>query len=127
MDLKLPLARLVEKVDGAFGAILADSDGEAVTIFALPDQVGTNGCVGDERIKLIGAYHTITLRDCCQLSQQFNAGAMTHLVCRFEAVTVLIRALKNNYALILAMQTSSNVGQGMLYLDRTAEIINQDL
>jgi predicted regulator of Ras-like GTPase activity (Roadblock/LC7/MglB family) len=132
MNLTLPLAELVAKVDGAFGAILADSDGEAVSVYALPDQAGaaeTGGesYVGNERIKLIGAYQTITLRACCQLTQRFNTGAVTHLVCHFDTATILIKALKNNYALMLALHNNSNVGQGMLYLDQTADLISQDL
>jgi predicted regulator of Ras-like GTPase activity (Roadblock/LC7/MglB family) len=127
MDLTLPLANLVTKVDGAFGAVLADSDGEAVTVFSLPDQVGPDCYEGDERIKLIGAYQTITLRACRKLCQQFNTGSVTHLVCRFESATILIKALKNNYALMLALHPESNVGQGMVYLEQTAELINEDL
>lgn len=127
MNLNLPLAELVTKVDGAFGAILADSDGEAVSIFALRDQVGEECYTGDERIKLIGAYQIITLRACAKLAQQFKTGSVTHLVCHYDTATILIRALKNDYALMLAMQTSSNIGQGMFYLDQTAEIISHDL
>jgi predicted regulator of Ras-like GTPase activity (Roadblock/LC7/MglB family) len=127
MNLNLPLADLVSKVDGAFGAILADSDGEAVVVFSLPDQVGADCYLGDERIKLIGAYQTITLRACCKLAQRFKTGAVTHLVCHYEMATILIRALKNDYALMLAMQTSSNIGQGMFYLEETAELISHDL
>lgn len=127
MNLTLPLADLVTKVDGAFGAILADSDGEAVTIYALPDQIGESCYMGDERIKLIGAYQIITLRACSKLAQQFKTGDVTHLVCHYDTATILIRALKNDYALMLAMQTSSNIGQGMFYLDQTAEVISQDL
>jgi|GEM_PF-2973440 len=127
MDLTLPLTDLVTKVAGAFGAILVDADGEAVTIFALPDQVGLDCCVGDERIKLIGAYQIITLRACSHLARQFKIGEVQHLVCRYGAAAVLIKALKNNYALVLVMQDSGNIGQGAVYLDQAAEVINQDL
>ena len=127
MNLNLPLADLVSKVDGAFGAILADSDGESVVVFSLPDQVGEDCYVGDERIKLIGAYQTITLRACHKLAQQFHTGSVTHLVCHYDATTILVRTLKNDYALILAMQAESNVGQGMFYLEEAAEIISHDL
>jgi predicted regulator of Ras-like GTPase activity (Roadblock/LC7/MglB family) len=127
MNLNLPLADLVTKVDGAFGAMLADSGGEAVVVFSLPDQIGADCYFGEERIKLIGAYQIITLRACRHLTQQCKTGTVTHLVCHYDTATILIRALKNNYALMLAMQASSNIGQGMFYLDQTAEIINQDL
>ncbi len=127
MDLRLPLAELVTKVNGAFGAILTDSDGEAVSIFALPDQADESPYTGKERLQLIGAYQTITLRSCSRLSQRFNTGTVNYLICRFNSATVLIKALKNNYALMLAMRADSHVGQGMLYLNEIAEIINQDL
>ena len=93
----------------------------------MPDQVGLDCCVGDERIKLIGAYQMITLRACSRLAQQFDTGAITHLICRYEAATVLIKALRHNYALVLVCQANSNTGQGMLYLNEAAEIINQDM
>ncbi len=127
MDLRLPLTELVTKVNGAFGAILTDSDGEAVSVFALPDQTDESPYTGKERLQLIGAYHIITLRSCLSLSQRFNTGTVNHLICRFASATVLIKALKNNYALMLAMRADGHVGKGLLYLNEIAEIINQDL
>ena len=127
MDLTLPLAELVTQVDGAFGAVLVDNDGEAVSFFALPGPPEPGVCEGEERVKLIGAYQIITLRACRRLARQFGASALKHLVCRFETSIIIIKALDGNYALMLAMREDSNVGRGMIYLDRTAEIINQDL
>lgn len=127
MNLQEPLAELVNRVPGAVGAILMDNDGEAVVIYAPPNQIHTNGYSGEERIKLIAAYHTISLRDTSQFSKQFGLGKVNHLVHRYEAGTVVTKPLNDGYALLLVLESESYVGQGLLYLNQAGVVISEDL
>ncbi len=123
MDLTQPLKDLVAKVPGAIGAILIDNEGEAVTYF-LPTASASNT---NERIRLIGAYHRIWLRDCVNLTEQFRLGTLDNLIHKYEYGTVLIKALKDNHALVLIGSNELLVGQGRLYLNKIGKLINEDL
>ncbi|HZS09853.1 MAG TPA: hypothetical protein VFD58_33815 [Blastocatellia bacterium] len=127
MDLNQPLVDLVNKVDGAFGAILADKEGEEITSHTLPAKAAWTDSSPEERMKLIGAYQVINLSACRQMMRQLQMGNVRQLTLRYDAATILIKALKENFALILAIEEGGNIGKGLFYLDRAAEIINQDL
>ncbi len=127
MDLNEPLVTLVSKVDGAFGAILSDREGEEVTSYSLAKVAGLSEVEMEDRMKLLGAYQTINLNTCRQLARQFQMGKTKQMICRYDLATVLIRSLNGDYALILAMQNDGNIGKGMFYLNQAAELINQDL
>jgi predicted regulator of Ras-like GTPase activity (Roadblock/LC7/MglB family) len=127
MDLRQPLAELVSRVPGATGAILVDSDGEAVVVYAAPGQRAPDGYTAEERVKLIGAYHMIALRDAEQLSAGFGYGPTKYLVHRYEMGTVVTKPLSGGYALMLVLQGESYVGQGLLHLSRAGKIVSEDL
>ena len=127
MDLRQPLVDLVNRVDGSFGVILADKEGEEVTSYTLPAGTEQTEAPSQERLKLIGAYQAINLNTCKQLMQQFQMGRVRQMICRYERATVLIKPVNDDYALILTMEGDGNVGKGMFYLSQTAKIISQDL
>lgn len=127
MDLRQPLAELVRQVPGATGAILVDGDGEAVVVYAPPGEVGLDGFTGEERIKLVGAYHTIALRDAAQLSARFALGQTACLVHRYEAGTVVTKPLSGGYALVLVLERESYAGRGIFYLNQAGAVISEDL
>ena len=68
MDLTQPLKDLVAKVPGAIGAVLIDSEGEAITHFSANNE--------NRRVRLISAYHRIWLSDCVQLTAQMRLGKL---------------------------------------------------
>lgn len=121
MDLMAPLKQLVSKVSRSIGAVLIDNEGEAITFFSV------DGKEGDERVRLIAAYHRIWLSDCVKLTKHMQLGEMQHLIQRYESGTVIVKALKNNHALILIGESGMYLGQGILHLETVGEKINEDL
>lgn len=119
MDLTQPLKELVTHVSGAVGAVLIDNEGEAVTYFCEQDEM--------ERIRLIGAYHRIWLSDCLALAEQLQLGQLSHLIRRYEFGQVLVKALKDNHAIVLIGTNDLYVGEGLLHLNRVGELIDEDL
>ncbi len=119
MDLTQPLKELVSKVPGAIGAVLIDNEGEAITHFSATNQ--------NERVRLIGAYHRIWLNDCVLLAKQMKIGKLELMIQRYETGTVLVKALKDNYALVLIGESEIFLGQGMLHLEVIGSVINEDL
>lgn len=119
MDLTEPLKTLVASVPGAVGAVLLDSEGEAVTYFSTEAE--------PERIRLIGAYHRIWLSDCLALNERLRLGQFEHLVQVYEYGTVLIKALPDQHALALVSTIETFVGQGLWQLNQAGKRIAEDL
>lgn len=119
MDLTQPLKDLVGMVPGAFGAVLIDSEGEAITHFSPMNH--------NERIRLIAAYHRVWLSDCIILAKQMRLGNLNHLIQRYESGLVVVKALKDKYALVLIGEREMILGQGLFYLEKTGKVINEDL
>jgi predicted regulator of Ras-like GTPase activity (Roadblock/LC7/MglB family) len=119
MDLTLPLKTLVAQVPGAVGAVLIDTEGEAITYFSPADET--------ERVRLIGAYHRIWLSDCLALAEQMRLGQLAQMIHRYETGIVLVQALKDNHALVLIGEPEMFVGQGLMFMAQAGEAINEDL
>lgn len=127
MDLNEPLIKLVNRVDGAFAAILTDNEGEQIVAFNLPGRVGVFPAVLNDRVRLIGAYQTVSMDSCRTIAGNLQQGEVRQVVCRYEEGTALSRPVTDEYTLTLLLKNDGNVGQGMLYLNKTAEIIKEDL
>lgn len=119
MDLTQPLKDLVGKVPGAIGAVLIDSQGEAITHFSVNDE--------NRRMRLISAYHRIWLNDCLLMTEQMRLGKLELMMQRYETGTVLVKALKDNHALVLIGESELFLGQGLLHLEMIGSVINEDL
>ena len=119
MDLTEPLKELVARVPGAVGAVLMDNQGEAVTYFSAEDEV--------ERTRLIAAYHRVWLSDCLTLTEQLRLGRLAHLIRGYEFGLVLVKALRDDHALVLIGTIEMFVGQGLWQLDQIGNLINEDL
>ena len=119
MDLTQPLKDLVGKVPGAIGAVLIDNEGEAITHFSANDE--------NVRMRLISAYHRIWLNDCLHLTAQMRLGKLELMMQRYETGIVLVKALKDNHALVLIGQSELFLGQGLLHLEIIGSVINEDL
>lgn len=122
MDLVLPLKDLVANVPGAAGAVLIDNEGEAITYFS------HKGNDENERIRLIGAYHRIWLTDSQAITQRRHLGTLDQLIQRYDGGTVIIKALKDNYALVLlGCGEKFFLGQAIRRLNEVAALISEDL
>ena len=119
MDLTQPLKDLVGKVPGAIGAVLIDSEGEAITHFSATNE--------NARLRLISAYHRIWLSDCLQLTRQMQLGKLELMIQRYETGIVLVKALRDNHALVLIGKSELFLGQGLLQLEAIGSLINEDL
>ena len=119
MDLTQPLRELVGKVPGAIGAVLIDDEGEAITHFSAKDE--------NQRVRLISAYHRIWLNDYTRLAEQMRLGKLGLMMQHYETGIVVVKALKDKYALILIGENEMFSGQGLLQLERIGSVINEDL
>ena len=113
------LSDLIQRVDGAVGAAFIDSYGEAVQC------VATGG--DEEYIKLMGAYQGLALQTSRGVVGQLEAGAMDYLYTSYENASFLIKALEQNYFLMLVLAPEANVGKGVYNIRRSAGAFNQEI
>jgi predicted regulator of Ras-like GTPase activity (Roadblock/LC7/MglB family) len=81
----------------------------------------------NDRVRLIGAYQTISMDSCRTTSGNLGHGAVRQMICRYETSTAISRPVTDDYTLTLLIKSDGNVGQGMMYLNQAAEIIREDL
>lgn len=114
------LTQLVAHVDGALGAAFIDNYGEAVQTFSAPD--------GDEEyLRLMGAYQGIALQTSRSVVKQLDAGSIDYYLASYENVTFLVKALAENYFLLLALTPEANIGQGIYRTRRAADAFNREI
>ena len=114
------LSQLVVGVDGALGAAFIDNYGEAVQAIAAPG--------GDEEhLRLMGAYQGIALQTSRNVMRQLEAGAIDYYLASYVNVTFLVKALEENYFLMLALDPEANIGQGIYRIRRAAAAFNSEI
>ena len=114
------LRQVVDGVDGALGAAFIDNYGEAVTCYTAPGQ-------DDEYIKLMGAYQGIALQTTRNVIRQLDAGPLDYYLASYENTTFLLKALRENYFVLLALGPAGNIGQGIYRVRRVAEAFDREI
>lgn len=113
------LSDLVERVDGAVGAAFIDNYGEAVQCVAAS---------GDEDyIKLMGAYQGIALQTSRGIVEQLEAGSIDYVFTSYENASFLIKALQQDYFLMLVLESEANLGKGIYNIQRSADAFNKEM
>ena len=105
------LKELVLNVYGATGAIILETDGEAVQWYALCD-------VG--RLRLRAAYVAVVLQACRAANNRAKLGATKHLIIKYDGSSFVALDLNEDCFLILELTASANVGQALHRLESVA-------
>lgn len=118
MSLKNILKNLVGSVEGALGAIFIDEDGEEIDQF----------CYGDsEKIKLLGAYSIIHLRNIERINRTFCSGRINSAILSFDQSVLLISPVEDGYSVLLMLKPEGNIGKGIMRLEYTVKRILEEL
>jgi predicted regulator of Ras-like GTPase activity (Roadblock/LC7/MglB family) len=113
------LTDLVDGIPGSLGAAFIDNYGETVQCFSAD---------GDEEyIKLMGAYQGIALQTSKGVIAQLEAGSIDYYYASYENVAFLVKALEQDYFLLLALGPAANIGQGIFRVGRAAEAFNREI
>lgn len=104
------LREIVARVPGAIGAILADSEGEAVDQFAhLPTY----------EIQIIGAHWGVVLSQVRKRLEP-HTGGMREILIEGEHSTIFIRPVDDSYFIVLETARDAHLGSAFRELDRGA-------
>jgi predicted regulator of Ras-like GTPase activity (Roadblock/LC7/MglB family) len=118
LDFEAVLQKLVEKIDGAEGAALVDSDGEAVAWHSITDA---------SRLRLRGAYLAVFVQSCRFLCVQFGLQEMRYVLLGYKGASVVVVDLDQTYFLAVELAGAANVGQALRSLNSAVVDLQQAL
>ncbi len=111
---KQALTEIVERTEGATGALIMGMDGIAVERVLLPE-------ASDANMDVAAAEVTSLLRSAMRAGVNTGLGAPEELVVNFREARVLSRLLSSEYFVVLALRPDGNLGRGRYEL-RKAEL-----
>ena len=112
---KEALHSIVEKTDGAVGAVIMGIDG-------LPVEKYFSAEGNEANLDVAAAEFTSLLRAAVRSAKDLNLGEVRELVVSLESVTLLMRSLHKEYFVLLALRAGGNLGRGRYEL-RKAELV----
>lgn len=111
---KEALTEIVERTEGATGALIMGMDGIAVERVFLPEG-------SDANMDVAAAEVTSLVRAALRAGEQTGLGGLRELVVNFESVQILARLFTHEYFVVLALKPEGNLGRGRFEL-RKAEL-----
>jgi len=98
------LEQLVAGVRGATGALLIESDGEAVAWYSSEQA---------DRLRLRGAYVAVVLRACQESALELGMGSISNLFISYEGAGFLAYEVGSGYFLVLELNAASNMAEAL--------------
>jgi predicted regulator of Ras-like GTPase activity (Roadblock/LC7/MglB family) len=103
------LKQLVDGVEGASGAVLLESAGEAVQWHAVDERQV-------ERLRLRSAYVAVVLQNSRAIAERIEAGRAAYLVLQYDGVSFIAQVIERDYFVVVELCSSANIGQALYRL-----------
>ncbi len=111
---KEALTNIVERTEGATGALIMGMDGIAVERYFLPEG-------SDSNMDVAAAEVTSLVRGALRAGGNTGLGPLQEMFVNFEHVRILARMFSPEYFVVLTLKSDSNLGRGRFEL-RKAEL-----
>jgi predicted regulator of Ras-like GTPase activity (Roadblock/LC7/MglB family) len=111
---KQALSEIVERTEGATGALIMGMDGIAVERVFLPEG-------SDSNMDVAAAEVTSLVRSALRAGSNTGLGPLNELFVSFEQARIMARMFSPEYFIVLALKPEGNVGRGRYEL-RKAEL-----
>ncbi|HKP13986.1 MAG TPA: hypothetical protein VJZ91_17825 [Blastocatellia bacterium] len=108
------LKQLVDGIEGASGAILLESAGEAVQWHVVDESTV-------ERLRLRSAYVAVVLQNSQTVASRADAGEVAHLVLQYDGASFIAQAVERDYCVVLELCAGANIGQAIYHLQAAIE------
>jgi predicted regulator of Ras-like GTPase activity (Roadblock/LC7/MglB family) len=109
---KQALSDIVERTEGATGALIMGMDGIAVERVFLPEGAEAN-------LDVAAAEVTSLVRSALRAGLNTGLGSLQELFLNFEQVRILARMFSPEYFIVLALRPDGNLGRGRYELRKT--------
>lgn len=111
---KESLAAIIERTDGAIGALIMGTDGIAVEKVLGED--------GDEaNLDVAAAEFTSLIRNAQRTGTDVGLGGLNEIVLSYESASFIMRLFNREYFVVLVLKAECNLGRGRFEL-RKAEL-----
>jgi predicted regulator of Ras-like GTPase activity (Roadblock/LC7/MglB family) len=114
------LKQLVASVEGASGAVLLESAGEAVQWHAVDESQA-------ERLRLRSAYVAVVLQNSRAIASRIEAGRAAYLVLQYDSASFIAQAVERDYFVVVELCPSANIGQALYRLQPTIDRLRREL
>src|SRR5687767_15930662 len=111
---KEALTQIIEKTEGATGALIMGMDGISVERVFLPEGSETN-------MDVAAAEVTSLVRTALRAGGNTGLGQLREMVVNFEGIHILARMFTSEYFVVLTLKPEGNIGRGRFEL-RKAEL-----
>lgn len=98
------LKEVVSSIDGATGAMVLESDGEAVEWHPRP---------GADRLRLRGAYLALAFAQARATSESLGQPGLRSMIVEYDGASLIIASLDAGYSLALELDPGANIGQAI--------------
>lgn len=112
------LRELVLSVDGANGAIILDSEGEAVQFWAR-DNI--------DRLQLRAAYITVVRQTYRASTSSFELGDVDYMVIEYEGARLVVEELDSDCFIVLELDASANIGQAIHHIQPAVANLRREI
>jgi predicted regulator of Ras-like GTPase activity (Roadblock/LC7/MglB family) len=109
---KQALTDIVERTEGATGALIMGMDGIAVERVFLPEG-------SDQNMDVAAAEITSLVRSALRAGVNTGLGSLQEMFINFEHACILARMLSPEYFVVLALRPDGNLGRGRYELRKT--------
>jgi predicted regulator of Ras-like GTPase activity (Roadblock/LC7/MglB family) len=114
------LKQLVASVEGASGAVLIESAGEAVQWYAVDESQA-------ERLRLRSAYVAVVLQNSRAIAARIEAGRAAYLVLQYDGVSFIAQVVERDYFVVVELCSSVNIGQAIYRLQPVIDRLRREL
>jgi predicted regulator of Ras-like GTPase activity (Roadblock/LC7/MglB family) len=114
------LKQLVDRIEGASGAILIESAGEAVQWHIVDEKQ-------EERLRLRSAYVAVVLQNSRALAKRIEAGQAAYIVLQYDGASFVAQIVERDYFVVVELRPSANIGQAVFYMQPIVEGLRQRL
>ena len=114
------LKQLVESVEGASGAILLESAGEAVQWHSTDESQS-------ERLRLRSAYVAVVLQNSRALAARTLMGEGSRLVMQYDGASFIAQMIERDYFVVLELSLWANVAEAIYRLQPSVERLRHAL
>ena len=111
---KQALTEIIQRTEGATGALIMGMDGIAVERVFLPEG-------DDSNMDVAAAEVTSLVRGALRAGTNTGLGALDEMVINYEQVRILARMFSSEYFVVLTLRPDGNLGRGRYEL-RKAEL-----
>ncbi len=108
------LAGIIQRTEGATGAIIIGTDGIAVEKVLRPEG-------RDANLDIAAAEFTSLVRNAQRTGNDTGLGGLRELIVTFDDATFIMRLFNREYFIVLALRLDGNLGRGRFEL-RKAEL-----